>query len=67
MIIVNLYKVPWKKRYTRKEIAEISGISTTTLTKLTRGEHIDLKISTLERIAKFLGCSVLDILEEIDE
>ena len=67
MIIVNLYNVKWKKRYTNKELASMSGLSTGTITKLTRGEHVDLKLSTLERIAGFFGCSVLDILEEVDD
>lgn len=67
MVIINLYKVPWKKRYTRKEISKLTGISPATITKLTKGEHVDLKLSTLEKIAKFLGCSVLDILVEVKD
>ena len=67
MIIVNLFKVKWNKRYTGKELAEASGLSTTTITKLMKGEHVDLKLSTLEKIAKFLKCSVKDILEEVPD
>lgn len=64
MVIVNLFRVKWNKRYTGKELAQLSGLSTTTITKLLKGEHVDLKLSTLEKIAKFLGCSVKDIIEE---
>lgn len=67
MIIVNLFKVKWNKRYTGKELAEASGLSTTTITKLMKGEHVDLKLSTLEKIAKFLKCNVKDILEEMPD
>ena len=67
MRIVNLYNVKWKKRYTNKELASMSGLSTATITKLTKGEHVDLKLSTLEKIAKFFNCSVLDILEEVQD
>ena len=67
MIIVNLYNVKWKKRYTNKELAIMSGLITATITKLKKGEHLDLKLSTLEKIAKFFGCSVLDILEEVED
>ena len=67
MVIINLFKVRWNKRYTRKEIAELTGISPATITKLMKGEHVDLKLSTLEKIAKFLKCSVKDILEEIPD
>ena len=64
MVIINIYKVRWKKKYTRKEICELTGLSPETVTKLTKGEHVDLKLSTLEKISKFLGCSVKDIIEE---
>ncbi len=67
MVIVNLFKVKWNKRYTGKEIAQASGLSTTTITKLMKGEHVDLKLSTLEKIAKFLNCNVRDILEEVPD
>ena len=67
MVIINLFKVRWNKRYTRKEIAELTGISPATITKLMKGEHVDLKLSTLEKIAKFLKCNVKDILEEMPD
>ena len=67
MVIVKLYKVVWKKKYTRDEISKLTGISPTTITKLTKGEHVDVKLSTLEKIAKFFNCSVLDILEEVED
>lgn len=55
------------KKYTNKEIAENSGLSTATITKITRGEHVDLKLSTLEKLAKFFGCSVKDLLVEVPD
>ncbi len=67
MVIINLYNVRWKKRYKCKEIAEISGLSSTTITKLLKGEHVDLKISTLEKIAKFFNCSVKDLIVEVPD
>lgn len=56
-----------KKKYTNKEIAKNSGLSTATITKITRGEHVDLKLSTLEKLAKFFGCSVKDLLVEVPD
>ncbi|MFQ8626788.1 MAG: helix-turn-helix domain-containing protein [Candidatus Gastranaerophilaceae bacterium] len=67
MIIINLYNVRWKKKYTRKEISKLTGISPTTITKLTKGEHVDLKLSTLEKLAKFFECSVKDLLVEVPD
>ena len=67
MIIINIYNVKWQKKYTNKEIAENSGLSTATITKITRGEHVDLKLSTFEKLAKFFGCSVKDLLVEVPD
>lgn len=67
MVIINLYNIRWEKKYTRKEIAELTGISPTTITKLTKGEHVDLKLSTLGKLAKFFGCSVKDLLVEVPD
>ncbi|CCY62731.1 transcriptional regulator [Clostridium sp. CAG:967] len=67
MIIINIYNVKWKRKYTYKEIAKFSGLSDATITKITRGEHVDLKLSTLEKLAKFFECSVKDLLVEVPD
>lgn len=67
MIIVNLYNIKWKKKYNRKELSAALGMSPSTITKLTRGEHVDVKLSTLERICDFFDCSIHDILVEVEE
>ena len=67
MIIINIYNVKWKRKYTYKEIAKFSGLSDATITKITRGEHVDLKLSTHEKLAKFFECSVKDLLVEVHE
>ena len=65
MIIVNLYKVGWKRKITRKELAEAINVSPTTITKLTKGEHVDVKLSTLEKLCDFFECSIHDILIDV--
>ncbi len=67
MIIINIYNVKWKRKYTYKAIAKFSGLSDATITKITRGEHVDLKLSTLEKLAKFFECSVKDLLVEVPD
>ena len=67
MVIINTYNVKWKRRYTRKELSELTGISPAALTKLTKGEHVDVKISTLEKLAKFSDCRVVDLIEEVPD
>ena len=65
MVIVNLFRVKWNKRYTGKELAQLSGLSTTTITKLLKGEQVLCLYNAYEKIAKFLNCSVKDIIEEV--
>lgn len=65
MIIINLYNIRWRRKFTRKELSEAIGVSPTTITKLTKGEHVDVKLSTLEKICEFFECSVKDILMEV--
>ena len=67
MVIINIYNVKWKRRYTRKELSELTGFSPAALTKLTKGEHVDVKISTLENLAKFFDCRVVDLIEEVPD
>lgn len=67
MIIVNLYKIGWQKKITRKELAQALKVSPTTITKLTKGEHVDVKLSTLEKICDFFNCSIHDILVEVKD
>lgn len=67
MIIINIYNVRWKQKYTRKEIAKFTGLSPTTITKITRGEHVDVKLSTIEKLAKFLDCAAKDIIIEVPD
>ena len=65
MIIVNLYKIGWKRKITRKELAKAINVSPTTITKLTKGEHVDVKLSTLEKLCDFFECSIHDILIDV--
>lgn len=66
MYIVNLYNIPWKKRYTQKEIVKESGLSTKTVNQLFSGKYYDYQLSTLEAICKFFNCKIKDILIEVD-
>lgn len=65
MYIVNLYNIPWKKRYTQKEIVQATGLSIKTVNQLFSGKYYDYKLSTLETICKFFNCRIKDILIEV--
>ena len=67
MIIINLYNIGWRRKITRKELAKAINVSPTTITKITKGEHIDVKLSTLEKLCDFFDCSIHDILVDVKE
>ena len=67
MHIVNLYNVPWKKKYTQSDIVKATGLSKKTVLQLFSGKYYNYTLDTLERISKFFGCKIFDILIEIDD
>lgn len=67
MYIVNLYNVKWQKKYTYQDIAQATNLSVGTINNLFSGKYHDYKLSTLEIISKFFGCSIHDILIEVQD
>ena len=59
------YKKLWKmlidKELNKKTLAEQSGVSPSTLTKMTKGEKVNVEM--LIRICDYLDCEIQDILE----
>ncbi|MBR1424542.1 helix-turn-helix domain-containing protein [bacterium] len=65
--MINLYNVPWKKKYSQKEIIESTGLSPKTVSQLFSGRHYNYELFTLEAITKFFNCKLHDILLEVDD
>ena len=62
------YKKLWKmlidKEMKKKDLAELAGLSTFTMTKLNKGENVNAE--TLAKICKALDCSFDDIMEVVE-
>ena len=54
-----------ERELTKKQLREISGISTTSLAKLGKGENIPTDV--LLKICEALGCNINEIIETIPE
>lgn len=67
MLLINLYKISWNRKYTQAEIVKATGLSTATVNKLFSGEPHNFSFKSVETIAKFLGCKALDIIVEIPD
>ena len=67
MLIVNVYKGSWKKKYTQADVVKATGLSAVTVNKMFNSIPNDFKFSSVEKVAEFLGCKALDILVEVPE
>ena len=63
MITIRLYDLVWRHKVKGYELARATGLSTATISKLMKGENIDVKLSTIDKLCNFFGCGLLDILE----
>ena len=59
------YKPLWKllidKEMTKKALMQATGISKSTMDKMSRGEQVSLEV--LDRICNYFNCSISDIME----
>ena len=62
------YKKLWKllidKEMKKKDLAQLAGLSTFTMTKLNKGENVNAE--TLAKICKALECTFDDIMEVVE-
>ena len=63
------YKKLWHilldKDLKKKDLAEMAGVSTYTINKLNRNEHVTVEV--LAKICRALDCTMDDILEVLDD
>gem|GEM_PF-542749 len=51
----------WKKKITKKDLHNMTGVSNSTITKMSNNKYVSLEV--LERICKSLECDLTDIVE----
>lgn len=56
-----LWKLMIDKNINKTELHELTGLSTSTITKLVNGENVNTEV--LDRICKTLNCNIEDIVE----
>ncbi|CCY62434.1 xRE family transcriptional regulator [Clostridium sp. CAG:967] len=63
MITVKLYELIWQNKVKGYEVSEATGISKATISKLVKGENIDVKLSTINKLCNYFKCDIKDIIE----
>lgn len=67
MITIKLYDLVWKHKVRGYQVAEATGLSTATISKLMQGENIDVKLSTIDKLCKYFNCTLSEIIEYTNE
>ena len=63
MIIIKLHELIWKHKIKGYELAKATGLSKATISKLVKGENIDVKLSTIDKLCSYLNCRLDEIIE----
>jgi len=56
-----------EKRLNIQKLSELSGISRTTLSKITNDKFTRIELNTLNSLCKVLECNIQDLLEYIPD
>ena len=63
MITIKLYELIWKHKVKGYEVAEATNLSKATISKLVKGEDIDVKLSTINKLCNYFECDISDLIE----
>lgn len=63
MITIKLYELIWQHKVKGYELAKATDLSKATISKLMKGENIDVKLSTIDKICDYFKCDINDIIE----
>ena len=64
---MKLHDLVWRHKVRGYKIAEATGLSTATISKLMRGENIDVKLSTINKLCEFFHCTPAEIIEYVPD
>ena len=67
MIIFKLDDLIWQNRTTSKNIADETGLGTTTISRLRNGKNGNISLKTLDKLCKYFHCEITDIIEYIED
>ena len=63
MIIIKLYDLVWRHKVRGYHIAKATALKTATITKQMKSEHIDVKLSTINKLCEFFKCDLAEMIE----
>ena len=65
MIVIKLDDLIWEKRTTAEAIAKETGLGSSTISKLRNSKNVNININTLDKLCRYFGCKLTDIIDYI--
>ncbi len=63
MIKIKLHELIWQNNVKGYEVAQATNLTPATISKIVRGENVDVKLSTINKLCNYFNCNLTDILE----
>lgn len=63
MIIIKLHDLVRKKKIKGYELASATGLSAVTISKIMKGENVNIRLTTVDKLCKYFDCAIEDLLE----
>ena len=65
MIVIKLDDLIWRNRTTAEDIAKVTGLGTTTISKLRNSKSCNISLNTIDKLCDYFNCSVSDLMEHV--
>lgn len=63
MIVIKLHELIWQRNVKGYEVANATNLTPATISKMVRGECVDVKLSTINKLCNYFKCELDEILE----
>ena len=67
MIRIKLHELIWQNNAKGYEVANATKLTPATISKIVRGETVDVKLSTINKLCNYFKCNLNDIIEYIPD
>ncbi len=67
MIKIKLHDLIWQRNVRGYEVARATHLTEATISKIVRGETVDVKLSTINKLCNYFKCDLKEILEYVPD
>ena len=67
MIVFKLDDLIWQHRTTAEDIFQKTGLGKSTISTIRNGKNINISIRTLDKLCKYFGCNLEELIEYVPD